>query len=191
MELRLICQTKYFEFDDSVKNVRFDVFNLSNDNNTLISLIGNPDFIQSIGTIELNALSRNPHFTSAANIHYFLNAEIETPARLSEKKAELLQMFMTCLWFTKDCCSNIGKLYVYNPTEKSVFYRMRTVFFSSSKGDYGTSTFSIGEIQQTIVFLNKVIPLLEIESKHETDLKKKKTEKIGEITPGDFNFHRY
>lgn len=191
MELRLVCETKYFELDDSVKNVKFDVFNLSNDDNTLINLFGSPDFIKNIGMIGFETLRRNPHFTSAEDVHYFLNKEVEIPERLSEKKAELLQMLMTCLWFIRDCCSNIGKLYVYNSTDKSVFYRMRTVFFSSSKGDYHSSIFSSDEIQYTIMILSKVIPLLEFDSRHETDLKKKKADKLGEITPGDFNFHRY
>lgn len=191
MELRLICGTKYFKFDESVKNIKFDVFNLSNDNNTLFGLIGSPDFIRNVGIIEINVLNTNPHFTSAANIDYYINPKVETPLRLSEKKAELLQTFMNCLWFIKDCCSNIGKLYVYNPTDKSVFYRMRTVFFSSSKGDYATTTFSNCEVQQAMMILNKVISLLAIDNALENDLVKKNPERIGEITPGDFNFHRY
>ena len=181
MELRLICGTKSFKISESIEDFRLDIFSLSNQNSTLSRLIGTPDFMQCAGMIEIKALNENPHFTASADIHHFLDAKVDNPTRLSENKAEFLQTFMMCLWFVKDCCSNIDKLYVYTPTDRYVFYRMRTVFFSSSRGEYNATAFSKTELDKALLIFNKLHPLMEINIENEEGLSKKKKEETSTL----------
>lgn len=193
MEIKLICATRNFQIDTSAANFIIEFFSVSNNTNHLLSLIGYQDFISRVGINAFPLLEEYPYFYSTGSYEDFIDGvDIYDERRLSEKAAELLQLFISTLWFIKDCSSNTDHLYTYVKDKNLTFSRIRTVVFSNSSGQYADSIFSLDELEIAKTIFYKIVTIQNIGIKHSDDNNDKKARVNGdEITPGDFHFIEY
>lgn len=189
MEIRLICSTRDFKIDSSVEKFVFDDFILSTDRNLLDETIKTNQFVSAVGLISTYQIDRNPHFISVENsCYYFSNRYISNEMRLSEKKIEVLQFFMSCLWFIKDCCSDVGYLHSYNYNTGNIHSRRRTVLFSNAKGEFNSSIFGHFELEKAREIFKQLVPILM--QGHEMDevfIEDNKSEKFNAVTKSDIH----
>jgi len=189
MEIKLLCGSRNFLIDKSVKNFQIDDFVISTDRDILFKLFGETEFISKAGLNSIPILEKYPYFVSIGEAdHYLSNTDILTEDRLSEKKLELLQFFIFCLWFIRDNSANSDHLYTYVLEKKLVFSRTRTIVFSNSNGEYVDTQFSINDINTAKDICYRLFEL------RTTEIKKEKEDEVkdyNKIKTGDFNYILY
>jgi hypothetical protein len=191
MEINLICGTRNFLIDKSVKDFRIDDFIISTDLNLLSKLFRTPDFMSSFGTTAFPILERFTFFLLIGDRDYYLsNPDAPTEGRLSGKKLEILQLFIFCLWFVRDNCANTDILYTYVPGEKIDFSLFNTVLFSTATGEFIDEIFTIEDLEKAKAIYYKICELSSTEVMRENiDFKVKDID--NKIIPGDYNFILY
>src|SRR3989339_521844 len=160
MEIRLVCGTKYLNIDNSISDYVFEVFNLSNDKELPKKLFGLKEFVPVVGYISFEKLINSPVFIAVGEANEFYHADINTESKLVAYKLTILQLFISCFWFVKDCCSNTDVLYLYNTENKNIKSELKTTFFSNAKGEYSTSDFKLDELHEAENIFFKLYPFL-------------------------------
>jgi len=190
MDIHLICGTRNLLIEDSEIPFNFDNFILSKDNVLLSNLIGKPDFVFKVGLNSISILEKYPHFLSSGNELVYQETNLD---RLSEKKAEVLQMLTCCFWFVKDNSCNTDQLHLYAPNNNVVISRIRTTVFSNSKGEYKDEIFKVDELLLAANYFDRLVELRSydalIDKNHKSSYQENKD--YNQTKPGDFNYIKY
>lgn len=192
MNIKLVCSNRYFEIDDSVKNYQFDDFIISKDKELLFRQFGEQEFISRVGLNAIPILELYPYFLSILDREYILSTvDVKSEERLSEKKLELLQFFIFCLWFVKDNSANTDQLYTYVRENQIVFSRTRTITFCNAKGEYSNTVFNMDDLNEAKDICFKIHNLRSIEVKRSEEANNIGKTNYNKIQAGDYNFIQY
>ncbi len=185
----LICAVENLEIDDSSMSLNFKGFNLRNHNSAKMFVGG--ELILYYGLEVFNKLNTSPIFFSLINDNEFSKETDSVKLHaLTETGINLLQAYIHCLWFIKDCCVRVDTIYLEYKLKNKVLSRTKCDLISNSKGKFDKIKFLKAELDIALSYLHKLNDIINFKINLSEEESKEKWERT-EITPGDFNYIDY